>query len=82
MRNEHGRGIGIVKTDALDHHADRFLPGAQDAGWDLAAATVEFALPAAAAARLVDRYVSATGDRDIARRLPFYAVAYPAFRIG
>lgn len=30
-----------MKVDALDHHADHFFPGVQDAGWDLAAAVFE-----------------------------------------
>jgi hypothetical protein len=75
-------GSRHVKVDALDHHADHFFPGIQDAGWDLAAAGFELNLGPAAMARLVARYVAGSGDRDIAARLPFYALAYPAFRIG
>jgi hypothetical protein len=72
----------LMKVDALDHHADHFFPGVQDAGWDLAAAVFEFRMTAAQRDRLVARYVALSGDRDVLRRLPFYGVAYPAFRLG
>ena len=70
------------KVDALDHHADHFYPGVQDAGWDLAAAAFEFSLQPAAVDRLITAYVAASGDRDVRARLAFYAIAYPAFRLG
>jgi hypothetical protein len=72
----------FVKTDALDHHCDHFFPGLQDAGWDLATAAFEFDLGRAARDRLIEIYVAASGDRDVATRLPFYDLAYPAFRLG
>ncbi len=72
----------FVKTDALDHHRDHFFPGIQDAGWDLAAAAFEFNLGRAAHDRLIGTYVTASGDRDVASRLPFYDLAYAAFRLG
>jgi hypothetical protein len=77
--DRHGQ---FVKTDALDHHCDHFFPGTQDAGWDLAAAVFEFDLNRAARDQLVAAYVTASGDRDVAMRLPFYDLAYPAFRLG
>jgi hypothetical protein len=73
---------GYCKVDALDHHANHFFPGTQDAGWDLAAAAFEFRLDRAGVDHLVTRYASASGDRDIRRRLRFYDFAYPAFRLG
>jgi hypothetical protein len=72
----------FVKVDALDHHCDHFFPGMQDAGWDLAAASFEFSLERAARERLMAAYAAASADRDVWRRLPFYDVAYPAFRLG
>jgi hypothetical protein len=72
----------FCKVDALDHHADHFFPGAQDAGWDLAAACIEFQLTNGAANRLVAEYVRSSGDRDVAVRLPWHRLAYLAFRIG
>src|SRR5206468_499946 len=73
---------GYRKVDALDHHADHFFPGIQDAGWDIAAAAFEFGLEPAAVDRLVTRYAGASGDRAVRSRLPFYDLAYPAFRLG
>jgi hypothetical protein len=75
-------GGKFVKVDALDHHCDHFFPGVQDAGWDLAAAAFEFRLERAARERMIASYAAATRDRDVWRRLPFYDIAYPAFRLG
>jgi hypothetical protein len=72
----------FLKTDALDHHADHFFPGLQDAGWDLAAIEFEFRLPAWAIERLLAGYIATSRDRGVAARLPFYRLAYPAFRLG
>jgi hypothetical protein len=73
---------GLFKVDALDHHADDFFPGSRDIAWDVAGAIVEFALHGEAAERLVARYRARSGDRTIARRLPFYKAAYLAYRLG
>jgi hypothetical protein len=75
-------GIVAWKVDALDHHADDFLPGCRDAAWDVAGAIVEFALPPAAENALMARYARRSGDRTIAMRVPFYAAAYLAYRLG
>lgn len=75
-------GGSFVKVDALDHHADHFFPGIQDAGWDLAAAAFEFDMNAEQRDRVVSRYIASSGDRDVRARLPFFDVAYPAFRLG
>jgi hypothetical protein len=69
---------GYVKTDALDHHDDHFFPGPQDIAWDVAAFGVECGAPH----RIAERYAELSGDRDIAARLPFYRIAYLAFRLG
>ena len=34
-------GQQVMKVDALDHHADDFLPGCRDIAWDIAGACVE-----------------------------------------
>jgi hypothetical protein len=73
---------GLIKTDALDHHADDFFPGSRDIAWDVAGAIVEFGLDANRTAQLVTRYRAQSGDRTIARRVPFYQAAYLAFRLG
>ena len=73
---------GYLKTDGFDHHDDHFFPGCQDIAWDLAGAVVELDLDAAAMQFLLARYRSLSGDRTIGPRLPHYAVAYLAFRLG
>ena len=73
---------GFVKVDALDHHDDHFFPGPCDVAWDLAAAVTEFELDAAARAYLVRRYVDLTGDGSVHERLPYYRIAWLAFRVG
>ncbi len=35
---------GILKTDAIDHHDDHFVPGPQDIAWDVAGFAAEFGL--------------------------------------
>lgn len=73
---------GLVKADAVDHHDDHFFPGPHDIAWDLAGAIVEFDLDVDAAEALVTRYVSESADRAVRARLPFYRLAYLAFRLG
>ncbi len=43
---------GYMKTDALDHHDDHFLPGCQNIAWDVACASVEFELDDSTSAEL------------------------------
>jgi hypothetical protein len=69
---------GWIKTDALDHHDDHFFPGPQDTAWDLAAFSAEFG----GGEYLLERYIDESGDRDAAGRLPFFRLAYLAFRLG
>jgi hypothetical protein len=73
---------GYLKVDALDHHDDHFFPGPVDIAWDLAGAIVEFDMAPDARGALVERYRRASGDRTIAKRLPYYTAAYLAARIG
>jgi hypothetical protein len=73
---------GLVKTDAIDHHADHFFPGCQDIAWDLAGSIVEFALDDSARNELIDRYIAATHDEGVRMRLKFYLIAYTSFRVG
>lgn len=72
-------GAGYVKTDALDHHDDHFYPGCQDIAWDIAGAAVEWGLPVDA---LTDRYLRLQSDATLRSRLPFYELAYRAYRYG
>ncbi len=73
---------GYRKTDAVDHYDDHFFPGTQDIAWDVAAATIELARRPGEAAELVRRYRALSGDARIAVRLPFYRVAYLAYRLA
>jgi hypothetical protein len=73
---------GILKTDALDHHDDHFMPGPQDIAWDVAAFGIEFGLPQRTFQDFAEEVARTSGDRDLPARLPFYAVAYVSFRLG
>jgi hypothetical protein len=73
---------GTFKVDALDHHADDFLPGCRDVAWDIAGVIAEFELREDAAHAIVARYTRMTGDATVSRRLPFYRAAYLAYRMG
>lgn len=64
---------GFLKTDAVDHYDDHFFPGPQNIAWDVAAAMVEFSLDGS----FLDSF-----DRATRRRVPFYAIAYGAFRLA
>ena len=75
-------GERYLKTDAADHWNDHFFPGPQDIAWDLAATAVEFDLEAPAQVHLLSRYEALSGDRDVHYRIPFYTLAYLAFRVG
>ena len=71
--------VGSLKTDALDHYDDHFFPGCQDIAWDIAGTAVEFGI---SEDTIVDRYLAIEEDRTLRRRLPFYRIAYLAYRIG
>ena len=73
---------GYLKTDGVDHHADHFFPGCQDIAWDIAGAILEFDLDTAAQAALLARYQTSARDRTVAPVLPFYCIAYAAYRLG
>jgi hypothetical protein len=73
---------GYMKTDALEHHDDHFFPGCEDIAWDVAAGCIELTQTPTEAAQLLREYAVRSGDRQIGSRLPFYRVAYLAFRLG
>ena len=73
---------GYLKTDAVHHHDDHFLPGCQDIAWDVAGTCLEFNLAPDARQQLSERYRSLSGDATIAARLPLHAITYLAFRLG
>jgi hypothetical protein len=71
-----------IKVDALDHGDNHFYPGPADICWDLAGAMIEWRLDDRRRSRLLRRYVQHSGDTKAGERLPFYLLAYTAFRIG
>lgn len=73
---------GVLKCDGVDHHDDHFWPGPQDPAWDLAGAAVEWGMDAPARGALVDAYLARLHDRGLREVLPFYEVAYLAWRLG
>lgn len=73
---------GYLKVDGVDHHDDHFFPGCQDIAWDIAGAVVEFGFGGAAERALLERYRALSGDAGVEEVLPFYRVAYLAFRLG
>lgn len=73
---------GWLKTDALFHHDDHFLPGCQDAAWDVAGMIEEWDLDTEARATFVTAYRERSGDATIEDRLPVWRVAYLATRLG
>jgi hypothetical protein len=73
---------GFIKTDGVDHHADHFFPGCQDIAWDLAGSCAEFRLDRAQRALLVQQYQALSRDTTVTKRLPFFLIAYLAYRLG
>lgn len=66
-----------IKADGVDHCADHFLPGASDIAWDVAGLRVELGADRETALAPFGPHAAA-----LAERLPFYEVAYAAFRLG
>lgn len=73
---------GYMKADALDHHADQFFPRSLDIAWDIAGAMTEFGFGPMEEDYFIGKYRALSGDRDVRDRLPFYSVAYLAYRLG
>jgi hypothetical protein len=79
MPHEFGWHAGsLVKFDGVDHGDDHFFPGPADIAWDLASVEIEFGADLGAAT--LEEYVRMSGDMAVRRRLPWYRVAYSAFR--
>jgi hypothetical protein len=78
LRTRHG----ILKTDAVDHHDDHFFPGPQDIAWDIAGFSAEFGLEEEATRDFTGEVATLSGDRSLKARLPFYRIAYLAYRLG
>jgi hypothetical protein len=72
----------LLKTDAVDHCDDHFLPGGADPAWDLAGLSVEFELEPDLEAVMLREYSRCTGDIWASSRLHFYRLCYLGFRVG
>jgi hypothetical protein len=73
---------GLLKTDSVEHHDDPFYPGPHDIAWDVAGTCFEFRLKGQERQELIGACRRASGDQSIAGRLPWFALAYLAFRVG
>jgi len=73
---------GYLKADAVDHWDDHFFPGPADPAWDVAGFVAEFGLDPAGRQDFASRVAALARDPGLAARLPFYTVAYLAFRLG
>lgn len=73
---------GLLKTDALDHHADHGWPGPADIAWDVAGFGIELGLDDAARRAFAEMVAAHLNDPGLPSRLPFYTVAYLACRVG
>lgn len=73
---------GLLKTDSVEHFDDHFYPGPHDIAWDVAGTCFEFRLQGHERQELIGTYRRLSGDSGIARRLPWFALAYLAFRVG
>ncbi len=69
---------GLVKADALDHHAAHDLVGCQDLAWDLAGAACELGL----ADDERDRLAAIAGLTPDPELLAFMRITYLAFQLG
>jgi hypothetical protein len=75
-------GAHVVKTDAVDHHADHDLVGCQDVAWDVAAARIELGLSPNEGRRLAAVVEHESGRALVPGLLALAAWCYPAFQLG
>jgi hypothetical protein len=73
---------GLVKTDALDHHAAHDLVGCQDVAWDVVGAAVELGLTPSEREAVCTIIAGATGRPIEAALLRAYEPCYLAFHMG
>ncbi len=83
MPHEWIRSSGFIyKVDHLEHHADQFFHGPQNIAWDIAGFAYEWDLSSEEMQSFLDRYIFHSKDPGVRKRLPFYNIAYLAFRLG
>jgi hypothetical protein len=73
---------GLIKTDAVDHHAAHDLIGCQDVTWDIAGASVEFRLSEAEQDVLCAAVARIAQAQIDPRLLAFSQRCYAAFQLG
>lgn len=73
---------GLLKADALDHHAGHDLVGCQDIAWDVVGAGVELGLSEAEVTLLAERVEREGGAAVDPELLAFLRPAYLAFQLG
>ncbi len=73
---------GWRKTDGVEHYDDHFFPGCQDIAWDIAGVQIEFSLGGGGRDELTRRFLRFASDIALPARLPFYRLAYLAYRAG
>jgi hypothetical protein len=76
------RGGGLLKTDALDHHAAHDLVGCQDVAWDVIGAAVELGLTLSEREAVCAIIAGATGRAVAPALLRLYEPCYLAFHMG
>lgn len=69
-----------IKFDGIDHCDDPFFPGPCDIAWDLASVEIEYGTQMGEA--VLRAYCRRSGDVRAGARLPWYRLAYCAFRIA
>jgi hypothetical protein len=75
-------GGRLLKSDALDHCQAHDLIGCQDVSWDVAGATIEFALDQREASWLAAEVGRVAGRPIDPELLQFMTLAYLSFRLG
>ncbi len=73
---------GLLKTDALEHHADHGLIGCQDLAWDLAGAKIEHAMTIEEYDELLYRLGRASLYRPHPEKEALFTCCYLAYQIG
>lgn len=73
---------GLLKTDAVDHGDDHFLPGPADLAWDVAGLVEEWGLDDRTAGAAGAALATRLADPSLPARLAPYRAFYAAARLG
>jgi hypothetical protein len=72
----------LLKSDALEHHADHGLVGCQDLAWDLAGLRIEHAMTRAECEQLIVALAATTPYRPQREKETFLTWCYSAYQMG